>query len=221
MIYAYGDNVIYVNFFESSTADFSTSSGSIMIKQESEFPERGYSNLSIQIPEDAEVILRLRVPRWAENYEIKLNGNTIAGESNEEGYRDITLNEYSTNSVGLSFDLPLIRDRFSEGHYSFRRGPEVLAIDVRDNLDTWLGKDDLISIPDTDIKFKDTVSPGHIQWPGPAEDDSDRRRYLIELDDKRTNGLRGVYFTPYADAGNEGAAFRTVFPLTEVENEDD
>jgi hypothetical protein len=39
----------------------------------------------------------------------------------------------------------------------------------------------------------------------------------VYLDDKRTSELRGVVLTPYADAGNEGAAFRTVFPQVKKE----
>jgi hypothetical protein len=40
----------------------------------------------------------------------------------------------------------------------------------------------------------------------------------MNLNDARTSEPRGVILTPYADAGNEGAAFRTVFPLAEKEN---
>jgi len=40
----------------------------------------------------------------------------------------------------------------------------------------------------------------------------------VNLNDMRTSEPRGLILTPYADAGNEGAAFRTVFPMAKKEN---
>ena len=86
----------------------------------------------------------------------------------------------------------------------------MLSIDLRDNNDTWIGKNDLISIPDEiELYPADQQNP----WPG-FKKTPKRRRYRISLDDKRTTERMDFTFTPYADAGNDGAAFRTVFPLT-------
>ena len=60
------------------------------------------------------------------------------------------------------------------------------------------------------MKFLPMEDGKRYQWPGPVK--SKRRRYLVKVNDGRTAELRGVVLTPYADAGNEGAAFRTVFP---------
>jgi len=101
-------------------------------------------------------------------------------------------------------------EKFKGDNYVIRRGPEVLSIDARDNIDTWLGaSDDLITIP-KHIKFEQIKSYQKHQWPGPISDK--RRKYMVKVHDARTEELRGVLLTPYADAGNEGAAFRTVFP---------
>jgi hypothetical protein len=71
----------------------------------------------------------------------------------------------------------------------------------------------LVSIPDEVILLP--INPeSRWQWAGPVESDDERRRYRVKLDDARTSELRGVILTPYADAGNDGAAFRTAFPLT-------
>ncbi|MHC4455766.1 MAG: hypothetical protein ACYS0I_01560 [Planctomycetota bacterium] len=83
-----------------------------------------------------------------------------------------------------------------------RRGPEVLAIDVRDNIETAL---DWISFPEEVM-------------PQPIDSDGSRRRYRADLEYVSSGEPRGLVFTPYADAGNEGAAFRTVFPLAKKEN---
>ena len=111
--------------------------------------------------------------------------------------------------------LPLRLEEL-DGNYVICRGPEVLALDTRDNIDTWLGAhDDLITLPNN-LKFEAMDSDKRYQWPGPIE--SMRRRYLIKVNDARTDELRGVVLTPYADAGNEGAAFRTAFPKNAEES---
>ena len=69
---------------------------------------------------------------------------------------------------------------------------------------------DMVSIPDhVSLHPVDHLDP----WPG-FKKTPKRRRYRIDLNDKRTTELKQFVFTPYADAGNDGAAFRTVFPLT-------
>jgi hypothetical protein len=78
-----------------------------------------------------------------------------------------------------------------------RRGPEVLAIDVRDNIATLL---DWISFPE-EMALQSIDSVGS------------RRRYRADLQYMTSREPRSQIFTPYADAGNEGAAFRTIFPL--------
>jgi hypothetical protein len=70
----------------------------------------------------------------------------------------------------------------------------------------------LISIP-KGISLQATDSFEGYQWPGPSIKDDSRRRYRVKVEDRRTSEPRSVILTPYADAGNEGAAFRTIFPL--------
>jgi DUF1680 family protein len=198
---------------ESSTATIATSSGKVHIKQDSKYPELGKSNITLKTPSDWNGMLRFRVPGWASDFRGKLNGNLITKNEIDDGYFDIELKDLNEYNIKMQFDIPLFLEQLSEDNYVIRRGPEVLAIDVRDNIDTWLGQDELVSIPDEVILLP--INPeSRWQWAGPVESDDERRRYRVKLDDARTSELRGVILTPYADAGNDGAAFRTAFPLT-------
>jgi DUF1680 family protein len=217
LIYAAKDNVLYVNFFESSEATLSSGSGDLYLKQESKFPGIGKSAITLSTPPNWKGVVRIRVPGWAKDFQTNLNRNTAPVISNVEGYRDIRLQDSRDYRIEIQFEIPLFLDQLSGDDYAIRRGAEVLAIDMRDNIDTWLGQDDLISLPN-EITEQPLNSNVRYQWPGPAEIDGDRRRYLMNLNDARTSEPRGVILTPYADAGNEGAAFRTVFPLAEKEN---
>jgi DUF1680 family protein len=218
LIYATKGNIIYVNFFESSSAKLKTSDGEVHITQASEFPETGNSTITLQLPPDWKGTLRVRVPGWSTDFQAKLNGRLVQNDGAVEGYCDVNLEGPSEHQIEVQYDIPLVLEQLSGDDYVIRRGPEVLSIDVRDNIDTWLGaRDDLISIPE-DIVLEEIDSYSNYQWAGPTDADSSRRRYLVKLNDDRTSELRGVIFTPYADAGNEGAAFRTVFPLAKNEN---
>jgi DUF1680 family protein len=185
--------------------------GQVSIVQQSEFPFNGKSKIQIKSDAEWEGILRLRIPGWTNEYKAVLNGIDIPVK-NMQGYSDVDLKNGKEYSLEVQFDIPLVFEQMTEKDYAIRRGPEVLAIDMRDNIDTWLGQNDLVSLPE-DIKIESTDSFAKYKWPGPASANDDRRRYRIKVEDNRTSEQRDVIWTPYADAGNDGAAFRTIFPL--------
>ena len=157
-------------------------------------------------------MLNIRVPKWGEGFTIKLDGNDLT-PTLRNGYASLEIDGSSEYVIEVNFNIPLATVLLSENNYALKRGPEILSIDVRDNNDTWVGKSDLISIPDEILlQPVDQIDP----WPG-FRKTPERRRYGIDLDDRRTTEGKTFVFTPYADAGNDGAAFRTVFPLDQSE----
>jgi len=214
LIYATKKNIVYVNFFESSHATLSTDDGEVHITQDSKFPSTGISSVTLKTPPGWKGTVRIRVPGWSADFQAELNGNAVKCDTDLKGYSDISLQGSTTHKIGIQFEIPLVLEQFVGNDYVLRRGPEILVIDVRDNIDTWLGVDDLISLP-PDITILDFDSLEGYEWPGPSDNDGSRRRYPVNVEDARTAEPRSVILTPYADAGNEGAAFRTVFPLAE------
>jgi len=211
IVYAARGNDIYVNFFEPSKGNLGTDGGTVQVTQAGTFPEVGRSHITLKTPKDWKGSLHIRMPKWAKDFQVTFNGKPASNAGNLEGYFTIQLHHLKKYKVEIQFELPLLLEKFKGTDYVMRRGPEVLSIDARDNIDTWLGAhDDLVSIPD-DIAFLPLDSNQRYQWAGPVNI-SNRRRYLVKLNDERTSELRGFILTPYADAGNENAAFRTVFP---------
>ncbi len=218
LIYATKGNAVYVNFFETSHATLATDDGQVHVTQDSKFPDIGKSMVTLKTPSGWKGTLRIRVPGWATAFQAKLNGSLVPNNSDVDGYCDINLEESGEFRIEIQFDIPLMLEQLSGDDYAMRRGPEVLSIDARDNIDTWLGAhDDLISIPE-EIALLPIDSDRRYQWAGPTDTRWSRRRYLVNLNDGRTSEPRGLILTPYADAGNEGAAFRTVFPLAKKKN---
>jgi DUF1680 family protein len=217
LIYATKDNIIYVNYFESSHATLSSNSGKVKVMQDSEFPGIGKSTITLKTRSGWKGTLRIRIPGWTTHFQTKLRGGLVACAGDVKGYCDVQLQDSEDYQIEIQFDIPLVLEQLAENDYVMRRGPEVLAIDIRDNIDTWLGQDDLISLPQ-DISLQTVDSFEKYQWPRPADTDERRRRYRVKVEDRRTSEPRSVILTPYADAGNKGAAFRTVFPLATKEN---
>jgi len=200
---------ICINFFESSSALLSTAGGYVKVIQDSKFPEKGSSSITIETLPVWQGAVKVRVPPWVRNFKATLNSLTVNVDQVHDGYLQINLQGSQKYKVDISFDMPLELDEL-DGNYVIRRGPEVLAIDTRDNIDTWLGaRDDLITLPHG-MTFLPLEPGKRYQWAGPVS--ATRRRYLVKVNDARTDELRSVVLTPYADAGNEGAAFRTAFP---------
>jgi len=212
LIYATKGNAVYVNFFETSNAVLATNGGQVHVTQDSEFPETGNSTVTLKTPSSWKGTLHIRVPGWATDFQTKLNGRLVPNSSDVKGYFGINLQNSREHQIQIQFDIPLVLEKLEGDNYVMRRGPEILSIDARDNIDTWLGaQDDLISIPEG-IALQPVDPSRRYQWAGPTDSRGTRRRYLVNLNDERTSEPRGLILTPYADAGNEGAAFRTVFP---------
>jgi hypothetical protein len=180
-----------------------------VVSQKSRFPGKGKSNIRIKAPMEWEGTVNIRVPAWAKQISVIYDGTIIPYEKSDLGYLNVNLTGKEEYQIAVKFDLPLRVEKLAD-NYVICRGPEVLSLDTRDNIDTWLGAhDDLISLPEG-IEFLPLESGKRYQWPGPVS--AKRRRYLVKVNDARTDELRAVVLTPYADAGNEGAAFRTAFP---------
>ena len=209
MTYAYREAELFVNFFESSMVAIEKPNGSVELEQESQFPETGSSEIVISSPIDWQGILSIRIPKWSSNFNVIVEG--IEQPLNrKDSYVSIKLDEASRYNISIHFDIPLTKKLFAGKNYALQRGPEILSLDLRDNTDTWVGKNDLISIP-KEIYTEKAV--GENPWPG-FKSTPERRRYNIQLNDSRTAEGKNFIFTPYADTGNDGAAFRTIFPLT-------
>jgi len=213
LIYSTKGNNIHVNFFETGSAHLTSEQGDVQIEQKSGVPESGNSYLTIKTPTSWEGKIFIRKPIWATNFKAKLNGQTIESSNEKQGYFNIVLKDLTNYEIDIQFDIPLMLKKFEGNNYVIQRGPEVLAVDARDNIDTWLGaEDDLVSIP-KQIEILPVDADKRYSWVGPADKTDNRRRYRIKLNDERCDDPRDFILTPYADAGNSGAAFRTVFPM--------
>jgi hypothetical protein len=197
LVYAPDEEGLRVNLFEESEATLNVRGLPVTLKQKTLYPTEGKTSLRLVLAKPAQFTVSLRIPPWAKNVQASVNGRPMDSEARPAGYCRISRKWSSGDTVALRFDVPTyLRPLRSEG-VAVVRGPEVMSLDSRDN-------------PDLGV---DTVSlPGNVQLRS-VEPVEGRRRYAA------TVLVRGepheVVFTPFADAGNGGATFRTVFPNAE------
>ncbi|MHC4192285.1 MAG: beta-L-arabinofuranosidase domain-containing protein, partial [Planctomycetota bacterium] len=89
LIYAVKDDIIYVNFFETSHATLATHGAEVRIAQNSEFPENGRSTVTMDTPSGWNGTLRIRVPSWTTEFQVYLNGELVPNAGDIKGYCDV------------------------------------------------------------------------------------------------------------------------------------
>src|SRR5262245_18745894 len=133
-VYALDDDGLRVNLYESGQATLKLADISVAIKQISNYPDFGKAILEVQPAAPAIFTLRLRIPPDAREVQFKLNGEPILPNSLADGYFGFRRIWSQGDCVEMEFDIPVRVSDFLDPHYGIIvRGPEVLAVDQRDN----------------------------------------------------------------------------------------
>ena len=211
IIYSQKEKEIDVNLFESSHVELYLKNKKIIINQETTYPDSGYTRFAFKLDDTLNFAFRIRYPEWVDDVKVTINNNRISVHDEPGQYNYMKEKGMKWNSdrtwadgdvVEISFDMPTyLRDMKKTGVTFTKnwgvivfRGPEAMAVDSRDNESIDL---DLIQIPNNIILLKVGLKKG-------------RRIYKGNVLYK--GKMQELFFTPYADAGNDQAKFRTVFP---------
>jgi hypothetical protein len=201
-VFALDNEGIRVNLYEACEATFRLDGQAVVLKVSTLYPDRGEITLEVQPEMPLNFTLRLRIPFHAGETHIQINGHPIPAQSEVDGYYPIHRQWAPGDQVIMDFGIPMGVHHFLNDRYGILvRGPEVLAVDQRDN--TTLDLDQVMLQEEMVLHNLDPLND--------LDPLNGRRRYLGEV---HVNGLpQQVVFTPYADCGNDGARFRTAFPV--------
>ena len=193
-VYAQDGDGIRVNLYESSQANLGVDGQRVAIRQTALYPDSGQVTLQIRPEKPLSFTLRLRIPAHSGDIHFKLNGKPLRPDA-ADGYYQFR-RQWSDDELGMQFGIPAVVRRFLNAEYGVLvRGPEVLAVDQRDN--PALNLDQIVLQAGMDLAA--------------AEPADGRRRYVGQV---RAEGqLAPVVFTSYADCGGDAARFRTAFPV--------
>ncbi len=102
-IYFHDDNSVFVNLYIASDVNW-TEKG-IRITQQTSFPEEQGTTLTISAAKPADVDLKLRVPYWAKNGSVKINGRLLPAFADPSSY--LVLRGPWKNGDRIELSLPM------------------------------------------------------------------------------------------------------------------
>ncbi len=136
-IYSSDENTVYTHLYIGSDATVNVGGKTVTIKQVSLLPWEGKSTFTLSA---GNYTFAVRVPSWADNFELKVNGDT-AEYTVKKGYAYVKRdwNEGDTVTVDMPLEVKLVEAnpqvRADAGKVAIQRGPVVYCMESKDNAD--------------------------------------------------------------------------------------
>jgi uncharacterized protein len=102
-IYFHGDNSLYVNLFIASQVEWPEKGFSL--RQETRFPEQEGTTITVRANSPTQMSINLRVPYWAKNGSVKINGMPLQAFASPSSY--LSLNRVWKNGDKIELSLPM------------------------------------------------------------------------------------------------------------------
>src|SRR5947209_15172186 len=139
-IYAANDTDLAVHLYIQSTAQMIIGGREVTVQQETTYPWNGTITLQLGIDEPSTFGLRLRIPGWCRNAQLKVNGEAFDIASHlEQGYVRVERTWQANDRVELELAMPVERIyahpnvRQDAGCVALQRGPLVYCLETADN----------------------------------------------------------------------------------------
>lgn len=131
------DNGIAVNLYTPCESKIKLQSTEVRLKQRTDYPVSGDIEIDVEPSREKDFALRLRIPKWAEKFNVMVNNKPVATKQVEGGI-EILRKWKKGDTVKLQLPMKwrwVQGRRFNEGHYALMRGPQVFSLSQRYNPD--------------------------------------------------------------------------------------
>ncbi|WP_428741899.1 beta-L-arabinofuranosidase domain-containing protein [Tenacibaculum sp.] len=127
LIYSHNDKDIYVNLFIPSTLNWKEKG--IELIQDTKFPYENQSNIILKLKKKQTFSINIRQPKWAENFEILVNGKVENTQGKPSSYSTINRTWKSGDKITVRFKTSTHLENLPDGSnwVAFVNGPIVLA----------------------------------------------------------------------------------------------
>lgn len=178
LIYSHSENDIFVNLFIPSTLNWEEKG--IELEQTTKFPFEKNSEIVLNLKKSKSFALNIRYPKWAENFEILVNGKLQKIEAKPSHYASITRKWKSGDKITIRFKTSTHLENLPDGSNwaAFVNGPIVLAAKT--------------STQDLDGLFADDSRMGHVA----------SGKYIPLDKAYALVGEKGTYVSKLKDLGN-------------------
>jgi DUF1680 family protein len=136
--YSVGENLLAVHMYGGNSANVTLAGRAVRVSQATEYPWSGDVTVMIEPEAPAEFELRLRVPRWAREATLTVNGERTEVPT-VGGYLALHRRWSSGDQVRLSLPMPVERIhahpdvKMDIGRVALKRGPLVYCLEGIDN----------------------------------------------------------------------------------------
>ncbi len=132
IIYYKSPDSLYVNLYVPSQVRWEGPEGDVILRQETEYPETETSTLTLAMERPSRFKLRFRVPGWAEDYRVSVNGEDVNVEAVAGHWADLE-RTWKTGDV-VEIRIPMKPrmvpvDKEHPRRVAVVRGPVALAMD--------------------------------------------------------------------------------------------
>lgn len=138
-IYAESKDGIYVNLYVGSEATAKAKGAYVKLTQKTDYPWNGKVEITVRLEKRASFAIRLRVPGWAREWSIKINGKAANAARSTDGYLLVRRQWTAGDKIELNFPMPVERiEAHPEvkddcGMVAMQRGPMAYALEGVDN----------------------------------------------------------------------------------------
>ncbi|MFN8356143.1 MAG: glycoside hydrolase family 127 protein [Spirosomataceae bacterium] len=127
LIYSHSENDVFVNLFIPSSLNWKERG--IQVEQNTDFPYKNESAFELKIAKSQTFALNIRQPKWAENFEVLVNGKVFQATKTGNNYASINRKWKSGDKITVRFKTTTHLETLPDGSNwaAFVHGPIVLA----------------------------------------------------------------------------------------------
>lgn len=127
LIYSHSDNDVFINLFIPSALDWKEKN--MYLEQSTKFPFENNTTLVLKLKKSKTFSVNIRCPKWAENFEISINGKIQKIETKPSSYVTLNRKWKSGDQISVKFKTSTHLENLPDGSNwsAFVNGPIVLA----------------------------------------------------------------------------------------------
>jgi DUF1680 family protein len=137
-LYATQGDTVYLNLYAQSRTEVAVHGQKVSLIQQTRYPWDGEIGIELQLTESQSFDLALRIPEWCGDFDLRINGATMAAEP-VNGYVHLRRKWASGDQVRLTLAMPVERVishpdiRQDAGNVALQRGPVIYCLEEADN----------------------------------------------------------------------------------------
>ena len=193
---------LILNWYGASTMKARLSSGvTVELAQKTEYPRTGKIAINVSPSRPAQFVLKLRIPYWSSNTEVKLNGERVKSVP-AATYLVLDREWQVGDKIELELDMSLhywVGERVCEGKVSIYRGPILLTYDRRLNT---MDPDEIPALDATAMK-------------GRLISNTDSLPTVVRVEYTASDGCK-LRLCDFGSAGEGGSPYRSWLPVEQI-----